>query len=128
MPGDLQLRNLWCMKKRNKPMVPAPHNSPMPDSQNSREAASRLYSIYMRPWTLDRLCATTDVPNIPMLNRIPYAWTSVDGKVTAVRARGKQPSPEYFQRSFARTWSWCARGNVVSEHSARLIKQLLAAC
>eukprot|EP00973_Karenia_brevis_P070855 9849310-Karenia_brevis.AAC.1 len=40
MPGDVQFRNRWCMKKRNKPMVSAPHNPPMPDSQNSREAAS----------------------------------------------------------------------------------------
>eukprot|EP00973_Karenia_brevis_P039196 5413508-Karenia_brevis.AAC.1 len=60
MPGDVQVRNVWCMKKRMKPMVPAPRNSPMPDSQNGREAAYRLYCIYMRPWTLDQSSATTD--------------------------------------------------------------------
>eukprot|EP00973_Karenia_brevis_P021010 2889124-Karenia_brevis.AAC.1 len=26
------------------------------------------------------------------------------------------------------TWSWYVRGNVVSKHSARLIKQFMAAC
>eukprot|EP00973_Karenia_brevis_P052594 7306268-Karenia_brevis.AAC.1 len=40
MPGDVRFRNMWYMKKRMKPMVPAPHNSPMPDSQNGKEAAS----------------------------------------------------------------------------------------
>eukprot|EP00973_Karenia_brevis_P070771 9836961-Karenia_brevis.AAC.1 len=64
------------MKKRMKPMVPAPHNSPMPDTQNGREAASRLYSIYMRPWTLNQSIATADVPHISMLDTISYAWTS----------------------------------------------------
>eukprot|EP00973_Karenia_brevis_P014571 1987951-Karenia_brevis.AAC.1 len=60
MPGDIQFRNVWYMKKRMKPMVPAPHNSTMRGSQNGGEAASRLYCIYMRPWTLDQSTATTD--------------------------------------------------------------------
>eukprot|EP00973_Karenia_brevis_P094136 12420974-Karenia_brevis.AAC.1 len=60
MPGEVPFRNVWYMKKRMKPMVPAPHNSPMPDGQKGREAASRLHCIYMRPWTLDRLTATAD--------------------------------------------------------------------
>ena len=34
-------------------MVPAPTNTPMPDRQPSRELKSRLFSIYLRPWTLD---------------------------------------------------------------------------
>eukprot|EP00973_Karenia_brevis_P063424 8816006-Karenia_brevis.AAC.1 len=122
MPGDVHFRNVWYMKKRMKPMVPALHNSPMPDSQNGREAASRLYCIYMRPLTLEQLSATTDVPHISMLYKIPYAGTTEHGKVTAFRCFGKQPTPQYFLRRFSTTWSWYVRGTVVSEHSARLIK------
>eukprot|EP00973_Karenia_brevis_P073538 10218027-Karenia_brevis.AAC.1 len=100
----------------------------MPDGQKGREAASRLYCIYMRPWTLDRSTATTDVPHISMLDKIPYTWTTEHGKVTALRCFGKQPTTQHFLRRFSTTWSWYVRGNVVSEHSARLIKQSMAAC
>eukprot|EP00973_Karenia_brevis_P033957 4686363-Karenia_brevis.AAC.1 len=94
----------------------------MPDSPNGREAASRLYCIYMRPLTLDQSTATTNVPHIFMLDKIPHAWTTEHGKVTALRCSGKQPTPQHFLRRFSTSWSWYVRGNVVSEHSARLIK------
>ena len=35
--GPLQLRRIWYMKRRGKPMVPAPENTPMPDKQPDSE-------------------------------------------------------------------------------------------
>eukprot|EP00973_Karenia_brevis_P083366 11563190-Karenia_brevis.AAC.1 len=51
----------------------------MPDSQNGREAASRLYCLYMRPWTLDQSSATADVSHISMLdNTLGQVGTKLD--------------------------------------------------
>eukprot|EP00973_Karenia_brevis_P072270 10040908-Karenia_brevis.AAC.1 len=63
------------------------------------------YWIYMRPWTLDQLSATTDVPHISMLDKILYAWTAEHGTATAFRCFGRQPTPQYFLRRFSTTWS-----------------------
>jgi len=69
IPGDVQLRSLWYMRRRRRPMVPAPSNTPMPDNANDAEGKARLFSVYLRPWTLDRRIATTEVPHIADLDR-----------------------------------------------------------
>ena len=46
--GEVQLRNTWYMKRRKRPMIPAPSNRPMPDRCNSPEKRARLYSVYLR--------------------------------------------------------------------------------
>ena len=61
-------------------MVPSPENTPMPDKQKDAEAAARLYSLYMRPWTLDRDLANSEVPHVTDLGQIPSAQR-VTGKL-----------------------------------------------
>ena len=58
IPGDVQVRHLWYMRKRHRPMTPAPANTPMPDKQRDAEAKGRCYSTYLRPWTLDKTTAS----------------------------------------------------------------------
>ena len=162
IPGDFQLRDKWYMKKRRVPIVPAPQNTPMPDKQPDDEAKARIYSVYMRPWTLDHSIANQDVPHVAMLGVISGATLasegfnsdgingahgSVPGETHLKRRRicGKQRPPEAWSlylnsrnpdpkcetvvrpRSYAAAWSRYVRGNIVTEHSAKIIKQFMAA-
>ena len=76
-----------------------------------------MYSLYLRPWVLDDACATEEVPHIRSLDLLP------DSK----RLRTKVTKDSYF-RSYASTWSWYVRGNVVTEHARQIIVQFMAAC
>ena len=135
------------MVRRHRPMVPAPENTPMPDKQKDLEAASRLYSLYMRPWTLDHEQANSEVLHVTNLNQIPNKPTTGSGGSTllsdAHEGGATEASPSKRRRitskqgddamppqvrSYAAAWSWYVRGNIVSEHAARLIKQFMAAC
>ena len=127
IPGDVQLRNLWYMERRNRPMVPAPSNTPMPDKQPDGEGKAKLFSLYMRPWTLDPSIATEEVPHIANLDRVQRSTSCVleaaDPGAVRRRVTSKANIP-----SFAAAWSQYVRGNVVSQHAARLITQFMAAC
>jgi hypothetical protein len=70
IPGEVQLRRLWYMKRRRRPMVPAPSNTPMPDKQKNADKKARLFSIYLRPWCLDPSCATDEVEGVVILGII----------------------------------------------------------
>ena len=117
----------------------------MPDKQKDLEAASRLYSLYMRPWTLDHEQANSEVPHVTNLNQIPNkpcvagsggstllsdgheggateASPSKRRRITSKQCDDTVP-PQV--RSYAAAWSWYVRGNIVSEHAARLIKQIM---
>ena len=67
---DFQLRNKWYMQKRTRPMTPAPNNAPMPDRQPTRQDKARVYSVYLRPWVLDRKHATSEVPHVVDLDQL----------------------------------------------------------
>ena len=71
--GDVNLRKLWYMRRRPRPKTPAPSNTPLPDKQKNQEDKARLFSLYMRPWVLDRRFANDEVPFIADLNVIPVA-------------------------------------------------------
>ena len=61
-------RHQWILRRRKRPMVPAPSHTPMPDKQSTKEGKSRLFSLYMRPWVLDRQFASRHVPHITDLD------------------------------------------------------------
>ena len=124
--GDVQLRNTWYMKRRKKPMVPAPSNTPMPDRCNSPEKRARLYSIYLRPWVMDASWATAGVvPYITHLNVVP---DPVAQPLKRRRMRGKQEADMAPRgRSFEATWRWYIKGHVVSRHAQRIIVQFMMA-
>ena len=44
------LQHQWCLRRRSRPVVPAPNHTPMPDKQPTREGKSKLLSLYLRPW------------------------------------------------------------------------------
>ena len=152
IPACAQLRRRWYMRRKTRPMVPAPSNTPMPDKQSNAEAKARLYSVYLRPWTLHNDAATPEVPHITNLDDLTACRatseatagaaaahsggstlersTEADAEHRRKRLRGKQKPNESEPsiRSFASAWSWYVRGHIVSEHAARIIKQFMAAC
>ena len=76
-PEVPQLREHYVLLRRTRPVVPAPSCMPMPQCVprypespgRQYEEQCRLYSVYMRPWTLLRSLATVHVPFIAHLNR-----------------------------------------------------------
>ena len=91
-------------------MVPAPTNSPMPESRRSDEYRGRVFSVYLRPWTLNAAWSTDRVPHLQELNVVP--GSAQDG------------TPQY---SYAAAWSNYIQNGVVSRHAQRIIVQFMLA-
>ena len=57
---DAEFQDKYGLLRRVRPVVPAPTKTPMPDriqlfaddKSKQRDQQCRLYSVYMRPWTL----------------------------------------------------------------------------
>ena len=123
LPGTVQLRRRWYMRRRQGPMVPAPSNKPMPDKARNQEGKARLFALYLRPWVLDHRFAIAEVPHTTILDVVPGATAAV-----RVRLLGKHAPQATQRRSYAEAWRWYVRGHVVSQHATRLIVQFMAAC
>ena len=108
IPGDVQLRNRWYMRRRLRPMVPAPSDAPMPDKQKDKDKKARLFALYLRPWVLDSTHAQIS-PFVPHLGDLDLVCTTD-------------------ARSYSQAWSWYVRGHIVSRHACRIIMQFMAAC
>ena len=50
-PATQQIRHEWVLRRANRPYVPQPESTPMPDNASSVEEKAKLFSIYLRPWT-----------------------------------------------------------------------------
>ena len=124
-PGAVNLRQIWYMVRRRRPMVPAPAITPMPDKYAEGEKKAQLYSVYLRPWVLVRGWATDMVvPHITDLDAVQRQETAKPW-----RLRGKQPVPEgQVQRCYAQAWHTYICGHVVSRRASKAIVQFMAAC
>ena len=123
IPGDVELRNRWYLRRRLRMMVPAPSGTPLPDKERCPERKARLFSVYMRPWVLDpaKACTRGHVPHIADLNLVQCA-VKVQRRVSCKRSADVQEI-----RSYAQAWSRYVRGKVVSQHAARVITQFMGA-
>ena len=126
LAGDVQLRNNWYMKRRKRPILPAPCNTPMPEKYTSHDKRGRLYSNYLRPWVMDANWETPGiVPYVTHLDIVPAPETM---PVKRRRLHGKQQSPTTSERrSFQASWHWYIHGHVVSRHAERIIVQFMMA-
>ena len=96
IPGGGNLHARWYLRKRRRLMIPAPNNTPMPEREKDIEKKSRLYSLYMRPWTLMPEWSTPQVPHITDLNVIPCS----DDAAPVKRRRLKSKTAPQHARSF----------------------------
>ena len=117
----MELQEKYILVRRTRPVVPAPSHTPLPERVplypespgRQHEEQCRLYSVYMRPWTLIPKFAVDHVPLI----------TNLEMKPPRRRLHTKRmPEPA----TFARGWSWYIRGNIVSKHQQQIIKSFLS--
>ena len=85
VPEMTIFRSMWMLRRARRPYVLAPTNTPLPTASQSKEQRARIYSVYLRPWTLNRQWASHAVPWLKNLNRDPtIPWA--DPITIAVRA------------------------------------------
>ena len=85
------------------------------------EEKARLCSLFWRPWTLcEDFSQTPHVPHLLQLRLYPEPIVR-----HRMRAKSKATAEETMP-SWAGSWSRYIRGNVVSEHAARLIRRFLS--
>ena len=114
----MNLRNVWYMRRRKRPIVPAPTTTPMPDGAPTTEDKYLRYSVYMRPWVLDREFARDHyVPHLADLDIVP------NRRRLRSKTRGLAPGDE---RSYTKAWKWYIAGKVVSRHATHIIRQFHA--
>ena len=68
------LRSTWVLLRRSRPVVPCPENTPLPHSKMSSDQRSKIFSVYLRPWTLVREHASAEVPMLQELNLTRQQW------------------------------------------------------
>jgi hypothetical protein len=116
-------RQTWLLQRRQRPMVPAPEHCPMPSRRKSKDMRSKIFSVYLRPWTLFRRGATPDVPFLGNLHFTSDHLQS-EGAVLKIRGPGEGSiKQQYFNYSISDThihfWaSVCRRyANLISWES-----------
>ena len=125
IPGPSNLHKRWYLRRRLRPVVPAPSDTPLPESAKDAESRSKLYLVYMRPWTLLPEWSSAQVPLIQDLDLHPEA--TIPPPRRRLRQKTSASTPTAPQRSFYASWRWYIRGHVVSEHAQRIIVQFMAA-
>ena len=70
-----QFRQTWLLRKRQRPLVPAPEVCPMPNRRKSKAARCKILSVYLRPWTLFPRAATMEVPFLANLHLTRHELT-----------------------------------------------------
>ena len=66
-----RFRHDWVLRRAFRPYVLQPDSTPMPDRAPNHEERSKLYSVYLRPWVLERKDASASVPHITDLSLVP---------------------------------------------------------
>ena len=69
-----RFRNTWFLRRRLKPYVPCPENTPMPNGKMISEQRSTIFSVYLRAWTLVEGEASVEVPFIADLTLTADEW------------------------------------------------------
>ena len=112
----------------------------MPDKAPNAEERAKRYSVYLRPWVLDRDDASPAVPHITH----PRAEYRLSTCLRAVEGSSSDPIPSARRRlnkktkvavedaweesTFALAWRGYIRHSIVSLHAKRIISQFMAAC
>ena len=101
-----KFRQTWLLRKRQRPVVPAPELCPMPNRRKSKATRSKILSVYLRPWTLFPLGATTEVPFLAHLH-VPRNQTTLNreeksdsASAVQMRAAWKEYTQQVFPHAF----------------------------
>ena len=97
----------WMLLRTERPYVPQPEGTPMPDREKTADGKAKLFSIYLRPWVLERNDASKAVPLLTDLDIAPAALELQP--LLKRRVAVKTMDPTLPSRSFARAWLWYVR-------------------
>ena len=96
-----QFRVSWLLIRRDRPCVPCPEMTPLPGKKDSKPFKAKLFSVYLRPWTMVQQEATVDVPYLADLDLCVAEWQKHQ-RITAT-ARGVIPTTDAGPDSGANT-------------------------
>ena len=66
----------WVLRRHERPMVPSPAATPLPNFKRSKEENARIFSTYLRPWVLSRQQASSLVPHLADLDLLSLPTTA----------------------------------------------------
>ena len=89
-----RFRLCWLLFQRQRPCVPCPERTPLPGKKDTKAMKAKLFSIYLRPWTLVHREATVDVPFLTDLDLPLEDWQQQARGVQENGAALKSPAPE----------------------------------
>lgn len=114
-PRLQQFRKTWFLHRRHRLRIPTTYRTKLPKARrDSKEEQGRLYSVYLRPWTLLEEAASAHVPFLGHLGR---------PRLAAQHAQGGEQNP--LKTGYWENWLFYLRGQVVSRHQCRIIKQFV---
>ena len=61
-------RHSWILVERSRPVVPCAENTPLPNRKQSKHQRAKIFSVYLRAWTLVPEENSADVPYITDLD------------------------------------------------------------
>ena len=73
-----RFRSNWILLRRIHPVVPCPENTPLPGKKMKLEDRSKIFSVYLRPWTLVPDEADMHVPLLTDLKMTREQWMAAD--------------------------------------------------
>lgn len=116
--GYQKFRHSWILIKRNRPVVPCPENTPMPNRKQSKHLRAKLFSIYLRPWTLWPEECDCDVPYI----------TDLDLTVAQYQSQCQVRDPEeQVTRDIRAAWKEYLMHRIPAPFTAQVVNFLRAA-
>ena len=68
IPATSLLRHAYIMRRQAVHHIPQPEKTPLPRGGMDPEERAKLFSVYLRPWTLSDVFASAHVPHLKNLN------------------------------------------------------------
>lgn len=74
-----QIHDSVILVARTRPVVPCPEQTPLPNRYMSKNMRSKIFSVYLRPWTMIAEEAIVEVPLLCDLDRPVASFDDKDG-------------------------------------------------
>ena len=114
-----EFRHTWILLRRQPPVVPCPEQCPLPSKRMSKNERSKIFQIYLRPWTEGTGVATRTVPHLKDLGKF-----TDDAAMCAEPGAAEIPATE--KNSMRKTWK--AYLTHVLPHAKRQLTNFMLAC
>ena len=113
-----KFRHSWLLIRRQRPVIPCPQQTPLPNKRMSKSNRAKIFSVYLRPWTLSRVFADSTVPHLADLDGLRVAQPPETTELGAAAVT--------IDASMRRSWKQYVASAL--PHAARQIKSFMLAC